>query len=92
MSEAPEQEISRNPDGTYPPGVSGNPLGRPKTKTMKEYAREWYLNKSEIDKSEYIRKLEEKRPGFSWEMAEGRAHQSIEHTGEVSAKIISVDE
>jgi hypothetical protein len=25
-----QQEIIRNPDGTFPPGVSGNPTGRPK--------------------------------------------------------------
>lgn len=24
------QEITRNPDGTFPPGVSGNPAGKPK--------------------------------------------------------------
>lgn len=24
------QQVPRNPDGTFPPGVSGNPAGRPK--------------------------------------------------------------
>lgn len=35
MTDAPaipgeKQEIPRNPDGTFPPGVSGNPAGKPK--------------------------------------------------------------
>lgn len=69
------QDVIRNEDGTYPPGVSGNPAGRPKGKSLKEFAREWYQNLSEDEKLEYIKKTEEKRPGFAWEMAEGKATQ-----------------
>lgn len=68
----------RNPDGTFKPGVSGNPAGRPKGKTLKEYARDWFLNKTEEEKKAYIEKLEDKRPGFAWEMAEGKAKQDTE--------------
>lgn len=35
MSEVPsEQESNRNPDGTFKPGASGNPGGRPKGRTI----------------------------------------------------------
>lgn len=90
--EPEKQEISRNPDGTFPPGVSGNPAGRPPGKTMKEFARDWFLLKSPEEKIEYITKLEEKRPGFAWEMGEGKAKQDLDLKGEMISKVISVDE
>lgn len=83
---------NRNPDGTFPPGVSGNPAGRPKGQTLKEFAREYYLAKSPEEKQAYIDKMEEKRPGFAWEMAEGKAKQDLDLKGEIVSKVISVDE
>jgi hypothetical protein len=69
---------NRRPDGTFGPGNMANPNGRPKGKTLKEFAREWYLNMSDEDKIAYIKKVEEKRPGFAWEMGEGKARQDID--------------
>jgi hypothetical protein len=73
IEERINQDESRNPDGTFKPGVSGNPLGRPKGKTLKEFARDFYMLKSDEEKRAYIERLEEKRPGFAWEMGEGKA-------------------
>ena len=92
MSDSDNQDSSRNEDGTFKPGVSGNPHGRPKGKTLKEYARDWYLNKTEEEKKQYLERLEEKRPGFAWEMAEGKPKQDMEVKAELTSKVIAADD
>ena len=64
------REVERNPDGTIKSGAL-NPNGRPKGKTMKEFARGYYLLKTDEEKIEYIENLEKVKPGFAWTMAEG---------------------
>lgn len=49
-------------------GQSGNPNGRPKTRTLKEYAREFLSNMSEEGRIEYFSKM---KPEEVWKMAEG---------------------
>ncbi len=49
-------------------GQSGNPKGRPKTRTLKEYAREFLSNMSEEGRIEYFSKM---KPEDVWKMAEG---------------------
>lgn len=84
-----KQDIIRNDKGHFVPGVSGNPNGRPKGKTMKEYAREWYMNKSEEDKQKYLADLEEKKPGFAWQMAEGMPSTKTEVKAHVEVNNLS---
>jgi hypothetical protein len=78
------------------PFVKGDPNinreGRPKGKTLKEFARNYYMLKTDEEKVEYIKNLEDKKPGFPWEMAEGRPKQDVDVDGEITTKIISIDE
>ena len=70
-------------------GQSGNPKGRPKTKTLKEFAREFLANMSDEARLKYLKSV---KPEVIWEMAEGKAKQDIEADVKVTSKIISVDE
>ena len=77
MSTYSSDEIVRDAHGRILPGQRAlNPLGRPKSKTMKEYSREWFLQLTDEQKTAYILALEEKRPGFAWTMAEGNPEES----------------
>ena len=71
-------------------GVSGNPSGRPKgAKSMKEWAKDYLQSMPEGDRVDFINSVDHKT---IWEMSEGKPKQDMELSGEVKAKIISVDE
>ncbi len=70
-------------------GQSGNPAGRPKEKTLKEFARNFLASMSEDARIEYLKTVD---PKIVWEMAEGKAKQDLDISGEITSKIISVDD
>lgn len=70
-------------------GQSGNPAGRPKEKTLKEFARQFLANMSEEARLKFMESVE---PKVVWEMSEGKAKQDLDITGEITSKIINVDE
>lgn len=74
------EENWRNPDGTLKPGHPNLGAGRPKGKTLKEYARDYYMLKTDEEKRAYIEELEKKKPGFAWTMAEGSPATSTDVT------------
>ena len=70
-------------------GQSGNPGGARKGKRLKTFAREMLEAMPEEDKAEFLKEIE---PKIVWEMAEGKAKQDVEVSGELTSKIVSVDE
>lgn len=77
MNEPINTELKRKPDGTFAEGTAPGP-GRPKGKTMKEFAREYFMLKSDAEKIEYIENLEKVKPGFAWTMGEGNPKQDVD--------------
>lgn len=56
----------------FKPGNPGGP-GRPKGKTLKEFARQYLLSKTDEEKIKFLNGLSK---DTIWKMAEGNPHQS----------------
>ncbi len=70
-------------------GQSGNPMGRPPGRSLKDRAKAYLSGLSDEEAVEYFEGMDKKDV---WEMAEGKAKQDLDIKGEVTTKIISVDE
>lgn len=62
----------------YKKGESGNLQGRPKGKTMKEFAREFLMAMSDEKKLKFLNSLSK---DVVWKMAEGNPESSTEISG-----------
>ena len=56
-------------------GQSGNPAGRPPTKTLKEFARAYLSGLTEDERMDYFAGMDKKTV---WEMAEGRPESTTD--------------
>ncbi len=83
MSNPEKQEDIRNPDGTFKSGVSGNPAGRPKGQSMKEFWRQRFQDMSNEEKIQWA-KDNHVDPNLIWKMAEGNPKNDIEHSGSLT--------
>lgn len=82
-------QSSNNKPWLWKKGQSGNPNGRPKGKTAKERAKEYLMTMNDEEFEEFLSGMDKKT---IWEMAEGKPKQDVDLSGEVTTKIISVDE
>ncbi len=84
------QDQTNNRPWLYKKGQSGNPGGRPVgSKSMKTYVREKLASMTDEEREEFLEGVDKK---ILWEMSEGKAKQDVEVSGEMTSKIISVDE
>lgn len=84
------QEQTNNRPWLYKKGQSGNPGGRPVgSKSMKTYVKEKLATMTEIEREEYLEGVDKK---VIWEMAEGKAKQDLDISGEITSKVIRLDE
>lgn len=82
------QENNRNPDGTFKEGISGNPNGRPKGPTLKEWVREKLMGMTPEEREIFLKDIPK---DIQWKMAEGNPHLSVEHSGSIEQEL-KVDE
>lgn len=74
----------------FKPGQSGNPAGRPKgSKSLKTYVKEMLQNMTDEEKLEFLKGIDKKT---LWEMSEGKPKQDMEVSGELTSKIVKIDE
>lgn len=73
-----KQEIIRDEAGRILPGSGPlNPVGRPKGKTLKEFAREYLMDLPDDEKKAYLATLPKE---IVWKMAEGNPHNTEDVT------------
>jgi hypothetical protein len=87
MEEEPKKldDIWRNEDGTFKKGHPPTSEGRPKGKTLKQFAADFLAGLPEEQKTKFLSIL---NPEIVWKMAEGQPAQGVEHSGKDGKEII----
>ena len=82
-------KIWRNEDGTFKKGHPQSSNGRPKGKTLKEYAKDYLEGLPDEEKTEYLASLP---ADIVWMMAEGRPQQDTKIDGNLDIKVSKLEE
>lgn len=86
----PHPKIDHLTPWQFKKGQISNPFGRSgKGISLKERAKKMLLTMSDKEAEEYLHGLDKKT---LWEMAEGKAKQDMELSGEITKKIVAIDE
>lgn len=85
MDQETEKQAEYSPADRIKPwqfkkGQSGNPAGRPPTKTLKEFARAYLAGLTDEERVEYFEGIDKKT---IWEMAEGKPEVKGEVKGDL---------
>lgn len=73
----------------YKKGQSGNPGGRPVgAVSMKTYVKNKLLSMTDSEREEFLEGIDKK---VLWEMAEDKAGQGVNVTGEMVSKVVRLD-
>lgn len=70
----------------FKPGVSGNPKGRPKGPSLKEWSRSYLENLSDEERIEFMKHID---PKTVWQMAEGMPSTKNELKADVQVNNLS---
>lgn len=81
-----QQNNSRVIGKPFPKGVSGNPAGRPKGSTLKEYQAKRYREMEDDEKEEELKTMSSE---LKWRMSEGNPHQTEEKTIDANITVVA---